>query len=233
MGRPFSLARCTAMLTFATLAAAAQTHGVALLAAMALAPAAAASQNVASMVALATTAAALRPFGARIHGAPLRSATVAGSASPPRSARIPSVLAATTLDLPADAAVRDAAVRDVASMDELDAVVKAAEDGRLVMVEAYGSNCPKCKRMAPEFEAWARSRPDVDAVSVNLSEVSGAYAAFGGPKSVPAFFAYAYGERVDDLGGQQGVGALEAYAADWADACGDEDECDLDASMFS
>ena len=226
------------MLAFATLAAA-QTHGcVALLAAMALAPAAAASQNVASMFALATTAAALRPFGARIHGAPLRSARVAGSASPPRSARIPSFLAATTLDLPADAAVRDAAVRDaavrdVASMDELDAVVQAAEDGRLVMVEAYGSNCPKCKRMAPEFEAWARSRPDVDAVSVNLSKVAGAYAAFGGPKSVPAFFAYAYGERVDDLGGQQGVGALEAYAADWADACGDEDECDLDASMFS
>ena len=216
------------MLALATLTTA-QTHGcVALLAAMALAPAAAASQNVASTFALATTAAALRPFGARIHGA-----RVAGSASPPRSARSASFLAATTLDLPADAAVRDAAVRDVASMDELDAVVQAAEDGRLVMVEAYGSNCPKCKRMAPEFEAWARSRPDVDAVSVNLSKVAGAYAAFGGPKSVPAFFAYAYGERVDDLGGQQGVGALEAYAADWADACGDEDECDLDASMFS
>ena len=120
-----------------------------------------------------------------------------------------------------------AAVHDVSSMDELAERVEGAAPGQLVLVKAYGANCPKCKRMVPLYASFAESHEDVDCLSVNLSGVSGAYAALGAPASVPAFVAYADGERLEDLGSHEGVEAIDAYATAWAeDAC--DDECDVD-----
>ena len=46
---------------------------------------------------------------------------------------------------------------------------------------------------------------------------------------MPAFVAYADGERLEDLGSHEGVEAIDAYATAWAeDAC--DDECDIDFS---
>ena len=107
-------------------------------------------------------------------------------------------------------------------MDALEDALREAAPGALVILEAYASDCPKCRRMRPRYEAFARDRPDTRCLAVNLSKVVGAYAALD-VAAVPCFFAFADGERVDD-GDVADLEALESYAADWADACAEE-EC--------
>ena len=86
------------------------------------------------------------------------------------------------------APTHEVAVVDVGTMDELDVLLDAAEPGVLTLLEAYGANCPKCKRMKPKFDAFAAAHPDVRCLAVNLSEVAGAYKALE-VTNVPAFYA--------------------------------------------
>lgn len=116
-------------------------------------------------------------------------------------------------------------MRDLATMDDLLAALEDAPPEALVILEAHANGCPKCRRMRPKYEAFAAARPECACVAVNVSEVSGAYKALD-VQSVPSFFCFADGERVDDLGDLE---SLEAYAAEWAESC-PEEECDMNES---
>lgn len=117
---------------------------------------------------------------------------------------------------------REAVVVDISTMDALDTLLAVQAPGALTLLEAYATNCPKCKRLKPKFAAFAAQHPDVTCVAVNLSTVAGAYKTLE-VATVPSFFAFADGERIDDL---PELSDIEAYAAEWAEnEC--EDECSV------
>lgn len=147
----------------------------------------------------------------------------AAPAAPP-SAPLPPALAAVLGGAPAAAeAPPRAAVAEMETMADLEAALAAAAPGALTVVAAVGPRCPKCKRAKPKFEAFAAENPEIRCLAADLSRVAGAYT-YLQAASVPSFYVFADGERVDDLAD------VDALAEAWAgDECG-EDECVIEES---
>lgn len=65
-----------------------------------------------------------------------------------------------------------------------------------VLVDFYADWCGPCKMLAPNLEAFAKERPDVKILKVNVDEegeLAGSFQVF----SIPTLFLYKNGEVVD------------------------------------
>ena len=126
----------------------------------------------------------------------------------------------------------DGLVRELSSMDELEALLsESAKEGGVVVVKAYGPNCPKCRAAAPKFRDFAAVYEGaITCVAANLSAAKGTYRGLGEPSSVPLFIAYRGGVRMNggDLAAMESL--VDAELLGGLPECDDEEECVIDES---